>query len=285
MTNARAVGGVADTALWTAAARARESRRADRLFSDPFAEVLAGPTGVALLQHFHTEHAADDGNPFLPIRTRWFDDTVVAAIAAPGGPRQVVGIGAGLDSRAFRLAWPTGTVLFELDQPALLDYKADRLAPLAPEPRCERRVVPANLGGGWTGALRDAGFDPARPTLWFAEGVLFYLPEALAAEVVRAMAALSAPGSRLAADLVGLGVFRLPYTRPFLRKLADAGSPWQFGTDDPAGFVRANGWADVTVLEPGRPDADFGRWPAGANPVNLPGLPRSFLVSAVRGTP
>lgn len=268
---------VAETALWTAAARARESRRPDRLFDDPLAGALAGPRGTALLAHFHTDRAAPEGNPFLAIRTRWFDDVLTRV--PPG--YQVVGLGAGLDTRAYRLAWPADTVLYEVDQPDLLAYKADILARVADlgSPRCDCRRVPANLAGDWISALLTAGFDPSAPAMWFAEGVLFYLPEPAARAVTSRAAASCVPGSRFAADLIGTGIFRFPYTQPFLRKLAKAGSPWRFGTDDPAGFVESCGWRDVRVAEPGGSGADYGRWPAAAAPA-FPDLPRSFLVSA-----
>lgn len=269
--------GVARTALWTAASRAREHRRSDRLFTDPLADLLAGPAGAALLGHFHTTHAAADGNPFLPVRTRWFDDFLREAMA-PGA--QVVGLGAGLDTRAYRLDWPERTVLFEVDQPELLAYKEARLAGTGARQRCERRTVPVDLSDDWAGRLVEAGYDRNRPTVWFAEGLLFYLPDSLARAVVEGIAALSAPGTRLAADLIGTGVFRLAYMRQFLRRLDEAGSPWRFGTDDPGGFVESCGWRTDQVTEPGRPEADYGRWPERAAPVGFPGLPRSFLVAA-----
>jgi methyltransferase (TIGR00027 family) len=267
------IGAVAKTALWTAAARARETRRPDRLFEDPYAETLAGEDGPMLLKHFHTSHAAADGNPFLPIRTRWFDDLLCAVSA-----RQIVGLGAGLDTRAYRLPWPEGTILFEVDQPELLGYKEHKLAG-AGVPRCDCRRVPIDIGRpNWADALLAAGFDPAVPTVWFAEGLLFYLPEHLAHAVVARCAEMSVPESILAADLVGTGVFRLSYSQPFLRKLADAGSPWVFGTDDPAGFLSSCGWRPEHVTEAGRADASFGRWPALAAPAGIPILPRSYLV-------
>ncbi|MFI1418631.1 SAM-dependent methyltransferase [Streptomyces sp. NPDC020731] len=275
---ANTIGSVARTALWTAAARARESSRPDRLFTDPLAARLAGREGPELLRHFHTRHAADEGNPFLAVRTRWFDDF----LTAPDGPdvRQVVGLGAGLDARAIRLSWHEGTTLFEVDQADLLAYKEERLRESGLRARCARRVVPADLAGDWVSALLDAGYRPDEPSVWFAEGVLFYLPERLAHSVLEQVGTVCAPGTRLAVDLIGTGVFRLPYTREFLDRLAEAGSPWQFGTDDPAGFLSGCGWHVDVVTEPGFPDAAYGRWPRRANPADLPGLPRSYLAAA-----
>jgi methyltransferase (TIGR00027 family) len=271
------ITGVASTALWTAAARARETRRPDRLFDDPFADQLAGHEGVLLLDHFHTSRAAPEGNPFLPIRTRWFD-TFLRSCVGPGD--QVVAVGSGLDTRVYRMDWPEDVVLFELDQEQLLSYKRDRLRQTPARARCEHRQVPADVTGRWEHALLRAGFDPMRRTVWFAEGLLFYLPEEAARDLLERALAVSGPGSRLAADLIGTGVFRLPYTRPFLRRLAEAGCPWLFGTDDPAGFVTSCGWQVDESTEPGRPGARFGRWPEGASPGNISLLPRSYLLSA-----
>ncbi|GAA2868887.1 S-adenosyl-L-methionine-dependent methyltransferase [Actinoplanes cyaneus] len=270
---------MARTALWTAAARARESRRPDRLFSDPFAAGLAGDEGVACLSYFHTPRAAADGNPVLPIRTRWFDDFLAAAHGT-----QMVGLGVGLDTRAHRLSWPAGAELYEVDQPHVLAYKEERLRRAGALPRCRVRPVAADLRDDWVAALLAAGFDPARPTVWFAEGVLFYLPEKPAARILTEAARLSAPASRIAFDLVGTGVFRLPYMRTLLDRLAAAGSPWRFGTDDPAAFTAGTGWRVDRIVEPGAPGAAYGRWPAlpPAGPANLP---RSYLVAASRPGP
>lgn len=268
--------GVARTARWTAAARARESGRPDRLFHDPYARLLAGDDGQALLTYFHTPRAAAEGNPFLPIRTRWFDDFLAGA-----EHRQVVALGAGLDTRAFRLAWPEGTVVFEVDQPDLLAYKEIRLAGC--RARCERRVVGVDLADDWGAALLRVGYRPDLPSAWFAEGLLFYLPEGTAHDVLSTAAELSAPGSVLGADLIGTGVFRFPYLREFLDRLAGAGSPWLFGTDEPEAFVTGTGWDVRVVAEPGQPGADYGRWPADAAPRGLRDLPRSYLVAAERG--
>lgn len=270
---------VARTALWTAAARARETGRPDRLFADPYAGLLAGPDGLELLRHFHPDHAAADGNPFLPIRTRWFDDFLAGAVT-PGC--QLVGLGAGLDTRAYRLDWPPGTVLFEVDQPAVLSYKEDRLAATGAAARCRRHPVPADLAADWPAALRRAGFDPHRRSVWFAEGLLFYLPQRLAGQLLRRAAGLAAPGSALAVDLIGTGAFRLPYLRPFLHKLARAGSPWQFATDQPDRFVQEGGWRVDRLTEPGRPAANYGRWPERAGALAVANLPRSYLVAASR---
>jgi methyltransferase (TIGR00027 family) len=197
----------------------------------------------------------------------------------------VVALAAGFDTRAYRLSWPPGTVLFELDQPELLAVKADRLRAHSGAERCQRREVPVNLGDDWIGHLAAAGHQADRPTIWFAEGLLFYLTAEEAGNVLHSAARLSAPGSRLAADLIGTGVFHFAYTREFLRRLDVAGSPWQFGTDEPARFVADNGWSVETVLEPGMPGADYGRWPPGSTMPAAVRVPRSYLVAAIARHP
>ncbi len=272
------LGGVGDTALWMAAYRARESRRPDRLYDDPYAELLAGDKGRSLLTHFHTPHANDDGNPYLAIRTRWFDDLL--ASLPPGS--QAVGLGAGLDTRSYRMDWPEGVTLYEIDQPAVLAYKESRLAGSGAKRRVDCKTIPVNLSDDWISALAAAGHDPSRPTTWFAEGVLFYLPEEGARQVLRDAAELSAPGSRVAADLVGTGIFKFPYTRQFLKRLEEANSPWRFGVDDLPAFLGSAGWSGIEVVEPGNPSANYGRWPEHASPTNISILPRIYLVSGVK---
>ncbi|EUA52618.1 methyltransferase, TIGR00027 family protein [Mycobacterium xenopi 3993] len=78
-------------------------------------------------------------------------------------------LASGLDSRAYRLAWPAGTVVFEVDQPQVVDFKTATLAELGAQPTADRRTVAIDLRNDWPGALQEAGFDPACPTAWIAE--------------------------------------------------------------------------------------------------------------------
>ena len=92
--------------------------------------------------------------------------------------RQIVIPAAGLDSRAYRLAWPDGTVVFELDQPQVLEFKHEVLAGSGDAPTAERREIAVDLRDDWPQALRRSGFDPSRPSAWIVEGLLVYLPAA-----------------------------------------------------------------------------------------------------------
>src|SRR5699024_6712569 len=120
--------------------------------------------------------------------------------AVAAGVRQVVILASGLDSRAYRLAWPAGTVVFEIDQPKVLSYKAATLAAHGVTPSTDRREVPMDLRQDWPAALRAAGFDPAAPTAWLAEGLLMYLPADAQDRLFEQVTALSVPGSRIAVE-------------------------------------------------------------------------------------
>jgi methyltransferase (TIGR00027 family) len=135
---------------------------------------------------------------FQGARTRYFDDYFRRA--AEAGARQVVILAAGLDSRAYRLSWPDATIIFELDRPQVLDFKREVLTGHGAQPRAERREVAVDLREDWPQALRDHGFDTARPSAWIAEGLLIYLPAAAQEQLFSGIDALAAPGSHVAVE-------------------------------------------------------------------------------------
>jgi methyltransferase (TIGR00027 family) len=194
--------GVGLTAVGVAAARATENRRSDPLFNDPFAADFAAAAGTALSDRLHATE--DNGDLWswvvvhVPIRTRFFDDYFRETCAA--GCRQVVILAAGLDTRAFRLTWPAGVRLFELDTPEVLAFKEKVLAERAATPACERVVISTDLREDWPAALLQAGFHPGEPTAWLAEGLLIYLTQDECDRLLEAIGQLSAPGSRLAIE-------------------------------------------------------------------------------------
>ncbi len=134
----------------------------------------------------------------IAVRTRFFDDFFTAASEA--GIRQAVILAAGLDTRGYRLPWPSGTVVFEVDQPKVIAFKTATLDGLGAVPKAPRRTVAIDLRDDWPSALRDAGFDPAQATAWIAEGLLVYLPPEAQDRLFDNITALSAPGSRLATE-------------------------------------------------------------------------------------
>jgi methyltransferase (TIGR00027 family) len=257
------------TAAWIAAVRARESERPDRLFHDPYARVLAGDAGFAMMAR---SEAAAGGrpHPFIPVRVRWFDDLTLAAIPAAS---QVALLGAGLDSRPFRLEVPPGVEWFEVDQPAVLAAKDEQLA--AAPPRGRRHAVGADLRDDWVTPLLGAGYDRRAPTLWLAEGLFFYLTEAIIVDLLRRACELSAPGSLFAADVIGTAGLDGPAMQAYRDYCARNDRPPPFGADDPAALFEAGGWEVRHVTAPGAPDANYGRFPDQPGGV-IPG--RTHLV-------
>ncbi|WP_299557194.1 class I SAM-dependent methyltransferase [uncultured Mycolicibacterium sp.] len=201
---------VGATALGTAAARAAETAQPDPLIRDDFAYLLVAAAGPVWAQMASTDpiYLADGdeygrrmhrlSRDYQAVRTHYFDEYFNAA--AHAGIRQIVLLAAGLDSRAYRLTWPAGTVVYELDQPKVLEYKGNTLDAHGAVPTATRRAVPVDLREDWPAALRQAGFDPQQPTAWLAEGLLCYLPAAAQDLLLERITALSAPGSRLAVE-------------------------------------------------------------------------------------
>ena len=198
---------VGATATAVAASRAMASTGPDALLDDPFADPLVRAVG---LEHFvkmvDGEIPIDDDpllnrrtmNEQIAVRTRFFDSFFTAAAAA--GVRQAVILASGLDTRAYRLPWPAGTAVFEVDQPEVIAFKGATLDRLGAAPRANLRTVGIDLRGDWPTALRGAGFDPAAPTAWIAEGLLVYLPPDAQDRLFDNINALSAPGSRVATE-------------------------------------------------------------------------------------
>src|ERR1700742_68840 len=134
----------------------------------------------------------------MAARTKFFDEFFLDATNA--GIKQVVILASGLDARAYRLQWPAGTVVYEVDQPQVIEFKTRTLEDLGAAPTAERRVVAVDLRDDWPTALRAAGFDPSQPSAWSAEGLLGYLPPEAQDRLLDTITELSAPGSRIATE-------------------------------------------------------------------------------------
>jgi len=230
--------GVGATALMTAAARALETERDGGLLSDPWARALAGSKGFEILDLGALGPASAGGPSLYVVRHRFFDDFLLE-LAAREGLRQVALVAAGLDTRAFRLEWPPGTRVFEIDQRDVFAYKDAILDGSGARPLADRVVVPADLREDWPRALLAAGFEPDRPSVWVAEGLLFYLPEDAVHRLLEDMHRLSAPGSHLATDTMGATAGP---PEEFKELFASLNAPFVFTTDDPVGLTREHGW-------------------------------------------
>lgn len=199
--------GVGSTALFVAAARALGGRAHDAPATDPFAELFVSAAGgewADLLAGRVPDHpllTPDFGAQFQQhqlARTRYFDDYLRTAVTS--GIRQIVILAAGLDSRAYRLPWPDGVTVYELDRPSVLEFKHRTLTSAGKQPLADRREVAVDLRGDWPNALRGRGFDAAQPTAWLIEGLLIYLTPAAQDQLFDALNTLSASGSRAAIE-------------------------------------------------------------------------------------
>lgn len=248
---------VGATALAVAASRAVETAGPDPLIRDEFASLLvssAGPAWARLAdaniawldddQHGQRLHRA--GCDYHAVRTRYFDEYLTDATEA--GIRQVVILAAGLDSRAYRLPWPAGTEVYEIDQPKVLKYKTDILSAHGVVPVANRHSVAVDLRDDWPAALTAAGFQAAEPTAWLAEGLLAYLPSDAQDRLFEMCTALSAPGSQLAVEEFNMGVggntqrWNRMRDRLGLEVNVDALTYREPDRSDPAQWLTDHGW-------------------------------------------
>jgi methyltransferase (TIGR00027 family) len=214
---------VGATAVMVALARAAETISANPLIRDNYAETLVSTPElaevceqIASMWRQRDDEDTDDSDDsddqmatnfqqmvdYQAVRTHFFDEFFATGTAA--GIRQVVIVAAGLDSRAYRLDWPSGTMVFEIDQPKVLEYKTATLSRAGVIPSATRREVAADLRHDWPAALRAAGFDPDAPTAWLAEGLLPFLPGEAQESMFAAIDGLSAPGSQIAVEVFGV---------------------------------------------------------------------------------
>lgn len=203
---------VGATATMVAAGRALATKSPDGLIDDPFADPLVRAVGVDFFtKMIDGELELESSENFSPdrmqamingmgVRTKYFDQYFANATA--NGVRQAVILASGLDARAYRLPWPDGTVVYEIDQPQVIEFKTSTLAGIGAEPTATRRPVAIDLRGDWPTALQEAGLDATKPTAWLAEGLLIYLPPDAQDRLFDNITALSAPGSTVATEFV-----------------------------------------------------------------------------------
>ena len=255
--------GVGATATMVAAGRAMATRDPRHLIDDPFAELLVRAVGIDFFVKMIDGEV--EASPFgdsaperveamingMAMRTKFFDEFFVNSSAI----RQAVILASGLDSRAYRLPWPAGTVVYEIDQPKVVEFKTRALADLGAQPTAERRTVGIDLREDWPTALKAAGFDPAARTAWLAEGLLIYLPPDAQDRLFDTITGLSAPGSALATEYVpGIMDFDADKAREMASNLRDRGLDLDMPSLVYAGprshvmeYLQAKGWAVTGV--------------------------------------
>ncbi|MGD0877400.1 MAG: SAM-dependent methyltransferase [Anaerolineales bacterium] len=264
------------TARWTAAARAYESEREDHLFEDPWASKLAGIEGAA----WAATRTPDSLAPMI-LRIRYFDD-FLQRVTREDAIHQVVLMAAGYDTRAYRLTWPAGTIVFELDQPAVLRDKERVLHSSRARPNCERQTLEVDLTDSWDRTLTEAGFKPKEPAVWLLEGFLFYIPSGSISHLLDEVNGLSSSGSWLGFDIINSSTLVSPYTHSWIEMQEKCGAPWIGTMDDPSSFLTMRGWK-TALTQAGAPDANHGRWHLPVIPVAMPGMPHNWFVTAKKG--
>jgi methyltransferase (TIGR00027 family) len=247
------------TALGVAWVRAMESERPDRLFDDPLAARFVAATDWDPPDLSAGSGGDDAARTLLVlaqsviVRTKFLDD-LLAAAWAEGGARQVVILGAGLDTRAFRLPWPPGSRCFELDLAPVLAFKTEVLAGAGAVPACDRVEISADLlADDWPRLLLDAGFRPEEPTVWIAEGLLIYFSQAENDRLLDQIGALSGPGHGLAITSsrpdrpLPAGTAPAATGRSLLHDPDAVIALWRWeGPSDAAAWLAGHGWkADV----------------------------------------
>jgi len=278
---------VGATALGVASARAAETESENPLISDPYARVFLDAAGDGVWNwHAGPQLPAEliELEPDLPLqmqamvgymasRTAFFDTFFLNATQA--GIRQVVILAAGLDSRSWRLPWPDGTTVYELDQTKVLDFKASTLREHGAEPACNRVPVAVDLRHDWPTALQQAGFDASAPSAWSAEGLMPYLPAAAQELLFERVQGLTAPGSRVAVEALGPSFLdpearakrraRMDRVRDFMakadpqREIPRTDELWYFEEREDVGdWFGRHGW-DVTVTPSAELMAGYGR--------------------------
>lgn len=284
--------GVGQTALGVAMARAEETANECPLFTDPYAQLFldaATERGWQQPPSYMIERIRAI-SAYAASRTKWFDEFFIAAGAS--GVEQSVILAAGLDSRAWRLPWVDSSVVYEIDQPKVLAFKAQTLADHDARPAARYVAVPVDLRQDWPKALRDAGFDPSAPTAWAAEGLLPYLPADAQDLLFERIHVHSARDSRIAVESFGAGFFDGDYLanrREHLRRLreeagvdADANVPdtadlWFIEERaDVAAWLTEHCW-DVTSVDAAELMTRYGRCKPGEVDDSLP---RTVFVEA-----
>lgn len=257
---------VSFTAKVMAAVRAIESQRPDALFVDPFAEQLAGSDAIQAAIP-KVEEYEKLGEPFVSVRTRFFDDFLTNC----GDIRQVVLLGAGLDTRAFRLNWAAKTHVYELDCSDVLHYKETVLAGV--HPRCVRHSICADLTQWhWSQLLLEQGYQSSEPSIWLLEGFLYYLNPTQAHNLLTTIENLTSAGSWFGADVINEAI---------LNGSDEWAKYWQSSCDRPELFFAKYGW-QASAIQPGEEGACFGRYTHQFSDRSVAESPHIFFVTACR---
>ncbi len=226
-----------------AAYRGRASAAPNPVCHDPWALRLAGPEGEALSRRW------DEHSPsmelWMALRTRYLDDCMARALDR--GFRQVVILGAGLDTRAARLG-RKGVRFFEVDHPASQADKRVRVSRFEGYPIDSASFVACDFErDDFVERLSAAGLDRKSPTFLVWEGVIYYLEEAAARATLCRIATDFDRDSLLVFDYLNSNMAKSsPRLRPEDRAMKgiieELGEPMRFGIDDPTPLMAESGY-------------------------------------------
>jgi len=224
---------VSDTAFWVAYYRAVESKRPDRLFRDPLAGVLAGERGERIARSmpmsFWTQWT-------VVMRTCIIDDFIRQAIA--NGVDTVVNLGAGLDTRPYRMELPESVLWIEADYPQMIEFKETKLA--GEKPRCRLERVKADLSNATERRQMLASVDSrAAKMIALTEGVVPYLSEEEAGALADDLKSLKHSGLWIV-EYLAPQTMKYRLRGPMKRRMQNA--PFKFAPKDWFGFFRQHGW-------------------------------------------
>jgi methyltransferase (TIGR00027 family) len=284
------VSGVGYTALLVAGWRALHAVSPQPLVRDDYAKLFIVAAQDPYLAGVLAKPGSNEDETAFPrlygVQTRFFDDFF--ASAGDGGIRQAVIVAAGLDSRAYRLEWPEGTTVFEVDLPKVLEFKARVLGEHGAEPKSRRIAVAADLRTEWSRTLEAAGFDTEGPSAWSVEGVLPYLTDEAQDALFTRISGLSAPGSRIAVGALGSRLDRaqleaLESTHPGVNMSGEvdfSALTYEIRTD-PAERLAAHGWTVEPVRNTLELQAGYGMTPPDVD-VRIDSFMRSQYITATR---
>ena len=284
------VSGVGYTALLVAGWRALHAVSPQPLVRDEYAKAFIAASQDPYLAGVLANPGTSDDEMAFPrlygVQTRFFDDFFASAGGA--GIRQAVIVAAGLDSRAYRLEWPSGTTVFEVDLPKVLEFKARVLAEQGATPKARRVEVGADLRTEWSRTLEAAGFDAETPSAWSVEGVLPYLTDEAQNALFTRIGGLSATGSQIAIGALGSRLDRqqlaaLEADHPGVNMSGDVdfSALTYEPRSDPAEWLAAHGWAVEPVRNTLDLQAGYGMTPPEVD-VKIDAFMHSQYITATR---
>jgi methyltransferase (TIGR00027 family) len=284
------VSSVGYTALLVAGWRALHAVSPQPLVRDEYAKLFIAASQDPYLAGVLANPGTSVDETAFPrlygVQTRFFDDFFSSAGEA--GIRQAVIVAAGLDSRAYRLEWPDGTTIFEVDLPKVLEFKARVLNEQGATAKARRSEVAADLRTDWPTPLKAAGFDPQIASAWSVEGILPYLTDDAQTTLFSRISELCAPGSRVAVGALGT---RLDHDRLETLEAEHPGVSMSGDVDfsaltyepksDPANWLAAHGWAVEPVRNTLELQTGYGMTPPEVD-VEIDGFMHSQYITATR---